>query len=423
MNTGLEFRDKVFVITLKNYLKECENTEWVDKDKVVTKFMDYLVENTELFNLDKHTITKQIIFDKLLEFKKKGFNSNKYFELLYPEYYNAMIKEVIDAITLEDKHVYMKPTFNKRCVDYPEVVLDSCITTKSCPNDDSDDDLPDLIPSDHVRYQSVPSDDNDDDVPDLVPGDNYTLPKLVPINKYNCFTVRPEHNNFNQKPLTKPFFESTIEPDTNKNKLYISNDSHVDEASCNKPNLDLNDKYSCFRLMREENDFKPIFLTSPWLASTIEPDNNLRGILSPNDLHANDNVINKTFGETLRTMENMGPIGITNNDVEQTNVMFEDYKTTIIRKSYYRLNFIDSMLQYICDKYNVSDKSLILNNNVAIEKVKADTTFPNGYIIIKLNENSYELYEKQTNITQGRFYGVYTNVVVNKLGKLGKISY
>ncbi len=404
MNTSLEFKDKVFVVTLKNYLKECENAAWTDKDKIVTNIMDYLVENAELFNLEKHTVAKQLIFDKLVEFKTKGFNSNKYFELLYPEYYNTMIKEVtdaIDAIALDYEH---KPRFYKGSIDSPEVILDNYIPSETIPIDDYDDDLPDLVPANYVAPESVPIDD--DDVPDLVPGDNIECAKFVPIDKYNCFRILQDQNG-KPKIVTSPWLTSTIEPDTNLNKIEILTPLPNNLQTIGRP-------------LRIENlesiDIKgitePIFLTSTWTVSDVKPDTNL----FENKL--------QHIGSTGAWPDDMKQYyDKLNENIVQMNLIFEDYKTTIFTKTYYRLNFVDSMFQYICEKYNVTDKSLILNNDVAIEKVKIDKTFPNGHIIIKLNENSYELYEKQTNITNGYVYGVYTNVVINKLGKFGKISH
>ena len=108
------------------------------------------------------------------------------------------------------------------------------------------------------------------------------------------------------------------------------------------------------------------------------------------------------------------------------NFIFEDYKINTTTK------FIDvkgnNLIEKIIDtlvtvQYPTSDASVILsmlNANKTIEQIKSDTTYPNGPFLIKMDDTSYELYEKltETVVSKGYLYNsTSSNIVINKLGK------
>jgi hypothetical protein len=108
------------------------------------------------------------------------------------------------------------------------------------------------------------------------------------------------------------------------------------------------------------------------------------------------------------------------------NFIFEDYKINTTTK------FIDvkgnNLIEKIIDtlvtvQYPTSNSSVILsmlNANKTIEQIKSDTTYPNGPFLIKINDTSYELYEKltETVVSKGYLYNsTSSNIVINKLGR------
>ncbi len=109
---------------------------------------------------------------------------------------------------------------------------------------------------------------------------------------------------------------------------------------------------------------------------------------------------------------------------------FEDYETHVFSGLYYDLNFEDSIIKHISDKYEIEDKTLILNmlkHTYTVLDVWRDNKIPDGPFLIKLNEHSYELYEKksETVVSEGYFSyfnTTYTYYRTKPVGRYCKMS-
>ena len=209
--------------------------------------------------------------------------------------------------------------------------------------------------------------------------------------------------------IVRPFLDSTIEPDTYRNTSINHEEYEIKKCETERMPI-IGDKLcsrtaqlGTFRSQLNANDMQSLESMTP------DPDIvNLSGISSELPKIETSEEIKES---TLKSLE-----------LNDTVLIFEDYSTMDFTQSKYDLNFMDSIIEYICNKYSITDKNVILNNNMTHDEIKADITFPNGKFIIKLSDNSYELYDKQTNVIDGYFYGTYTTVVINKLGKFGKVS-
>ncbi len=113
--------------------------------------------------------------------------------------------------------------------------------------------------------------------------------------------------------------------------------------------------------------------------------------------------------------------------VERLQTTFEDYETHIFSSLNYDLNFEESIMKHILEKYEIIDKTLILNmlkHTYTILDVWRDVEIPDGPFLIKLNEHSYELCEKssETMVSEGYFFNSsHTFYVTKPVGRYCKM--
>ena len=568
MNT--ELREKVFVMNVKNYILENERAvEKEDKMNNMENLMDYIGDNKDLFDLDKYKDLKTAIFNKLIEIKGDWPDAVNCLDIWFPDYnrkddlpklvpVEATVKR-IEWIT--SKNSCIKPSVILEPVKINEITISKVtgnnanyiVTNKigtgtvlkivisgfvipkivevisgqvdkpELPNRKYVWDGDDIIAIEPVPYDiykdynkkscnvddelysnTIPIEVNDDwfDVEPICSKNSHLIgiTKSIGVNTVGSSLrngPREEDLKGNiscPKFVVSPWLNSSIEPDTNLKPIISLNDDKVTDTNSQQKVFVSSWSTSSIEpdTNTQQNNNKitvstdlPYSDTSQYFKSSVEPDTNknndegyeikkcrIRSERLPivGDKFCSSNANLGTIGSQLNVDDmpfiicssnaNLGIIGsqLNTNDMpfiegitsdivinlnnvpsdlpklelpkletseeikESTTLIFEDYTTTVFTVSNHDLNFTDSIIECICNKYNITDKNSVLNNALSLDKIKADTTFPNGKFIMKLNDNSYELYDKQTNITTARFYGVYTNVVINKLGKFGKVS-
>jgi len=133
----------------------------------------------------------------------------------------------------------------------------------------------------------------------------------------------------------------------------------------------------------------------------------------------------KTNDEQLKQPDSAIPQKTIVSDTMVVKLLFEYHATNLFSQFNYNLNFTDSIINHVGTYFETFDTTLIpnlLNNTKSIDVIKNDVTIPDGPFLIKLNEYSYDLYEKKTEIivSKGYFYnGTTKNYVIEKIGRYG----
>ena len=149
--------------------------------------------------------------------------------------------------------------------------------------------------------------------------------------------------------------------------------------------------------------------------------------------HMNDNWVNiapKTLktsqitvnSEYINTLPKLG------DDVDATSfIVFDYYETNIFTLVTFKENLINSIIENIVMKYSSANKELLLSKICdLVDTIKNDNAYPDGPFIIKINDSTFELYEKVTESVINRGYlfsSTSKNVLVKKIGRYGVIKH
>lgn len=115
---------------------------------------------------------------------------------------------------------------------------------------------------------------------------------------------------------------------------------------------------------------------------------------------------------------------------EITNTLiFEDYIINkFTDKQIYnptKTTFINAIIENLEKKY-LFDKNYIrstLENNKSPFQIKDDNNYPNGPFLIKINDDMYELYIKETITTMAKGYFYFSDTVSTNIKKVGKYGF
>jgi hypothetical protein len=124
----------------------------------------------------------------------------------------------------------------------------------------------------------------------------------------------------------------------------------------------------------------------------------------------------KIIPEIIEDYKNTKPI----------QIIFEDYKLNKLINigSFTNVEITNEIIKFITEKYENSTRFRLVTQLInTIEEIKNNTEYPNGPFLQKINDSTYELYEKITEEKKSGYLWtkVYNEPSINKVGRFCQV--